>query len=180
MTPQALLDAVLKRFSVMYLSEEVQVSLLDEALETYQRLVSPFKDITTAGTATEIATPGDFLSVVVCSDTNGRWHKCNVSGSSLQVVTTPKSEAPYTIHYFVNLTGIDIEEGEIPADCVPLLRRYLRILINIENTKRHRDVIAATGIQVDLPSSDELENSKAVCEEEMVDAQAIIPMATVC
>jgi hypothetical protein len=38
--------------------------------------------------------------------------------------------------------------------------------------------MAATGIQVDLPSSEELENDKTAAEQEMEDAQAIIPMVT--
>jgi hypothetical protein len=178
MTPRELLDSAKKRFPVMYLSEPIQDDLLEEALDTYQRIAAPFKEITTAGVDTVIDLPADFLSVVVCVDAFGRWHKVLVGETALQVCTNVKSEAPFTIHYFVDLATMDIEAGTIPADCVPLLRKYLRILLNIPNTKRHREVMAATGIQVDLPSSEELENDKTAAEQEMEDAQAIIPMVT--
>lgn len=151
---------------------------MEEALETYQRIAAPFKELITVGTATEIAIPSDFLSVVVCGDANGRWHKVLVGTETMKVCTSIRSVAPYTIHYFVDLVNMDVDTGEIPADCVPLLRKYLRILLTEPNTKRHKEVMAATGIQVDLPSSEELDADKKDVEQEMEDTQAIVPMMT--
>lgn len=179
MTPRELLNAAKKRFSVIYLAEGMQESLLEEALDTYQRIVGPFEELTTSGVVTEIAKPANFLAVAVCSDQLGRWHKVLATNTTLQVCINAKSQPPYTIYYFVDLANLDIETGKIPDDSVPLLRKYLRILLDIQNMKRHREVIAVIGIQTDLPSSEELENDKTAAEQEMEDAQAIIPMATV-
>lgn len=179
MTPRELLESVAKRFSVMYLSETIQTSLLQEALETYQRIVGPFKKVTTEGTATTLNKPADFLAVAICIDKEGRWHKAIVADTLLQVCTSIKSVAPFTIYYFVNLSEMNIEKDAIPSDCIPLLKRYLNILLEIPNTARARAVMATTGVPVELTDGDTLESRKLVIEEELEESQAIIPMATV-
>lgn len=178
MTPFKLLASVVSRFSVVYLQNGTMEGLLVEALETYQRLAGPYSKVATTGTDTEVVKPDDYLSVCVCSDVNKRWHHVEETDTALTVTTTPGSKAPFIIYYFINLAELDLETGIIPPECIPLLRRYLYNLINIPNTARAREVMAATGVPIELPGEEELQVKKSDTEQEIEDSQAIIPMVT--
>lgn len=73
MTASQILAQVEAQFQVMYLSPEQRAVLLAQALRVCQAKTGPFTDITfEAGT---VDTPGDFLSVAVAMDKNGRWQE---------------------------------------------------------------------------------------------------------
>lgn len=175
MTPRELIEAVTAKFDTLYVGAAKQDQLLKDALADYQRLAGPFKKVSTVGTATSIAKPTDYLSIAICYDARKRWHEVLETDTNLVVVTTSASVAPYNIFYFVNLAELDIEKGIIPPECIPLLRRYLHNLLEIANTARARDVMQATGVQLDLSSDDELQTRKASTEQEIEDTQAMVP-----
>lgn len=180
MTPNELLADVLLRFPVMYLAETVQQSLLSQALGMYQSLAGVVEKLAIPDSS-PVETPAGYQSVAVCADTEGRWHDVTADAESetLAVVTTSKSVAPFVLHYFVNLKDLDFDEDSLPSTSITLLTEYLYTLIAIPNTQRAREAMLATGIQMELPDDNELNNRKTLLEQEMDETAAIIPMATV-
>lgn len=178
MTPRELLTDVLTRFQVVYLSDPVQESLLKQALSTYQTVVGPTAKLSILD-ALPVLKPAGFLEVAVCLDTEGRWHDVIYSATDLTVVTTTKSVAPFTLYYFLNLRGMNIDTDQLPDSSVMLLTEYLYILLAIPNTQRAREAMTVTGIQMELPDDNELNNRKSLLEQEMDESAAMIPMATV-
>lgn len=178
MTPRELLADVLTRFQVVYLTTSVQESLLKQALSTYQSVVGPTAKLSVLD-ALPVLKPAGFLEVAICLDTEGRWHDVIYSATDLTVVTTTKSKAPFTLHYFLNLRGLDLDNGVLPEDSITLLTEYLYTLLAIPNTQRAREALTVTGIQMELPDDNELNNRKSLLEQEMDESAAMIPMATV-
>lgn len=179
MTPRELLNDVLTRFQVVYLSEAVQESLLKQALATYQRIAGPVARFSVALADTPSDKPDDFSAIATCVDSQGRWHEVEEAADTLTVLSTGKSSAPFVIHYFQNLRGIDTETGTLPEECISLVSEYLYTIMAIPNTQRAREAMTITGIQMELPADSELNSRKELLEQEMDEAVAIIPMATV-
>lgn len=186
MTPDALLASVITRFPVMYLTPTNQSGVLKQALGGFQRIVGPVKKLKVAddpGTVDTIeatvAKPDDFAAVAVCLDVEGRWHNVEADDTTLTVETTSKSVWPFTITYFVDLYGSTPASYVLPPDIVPLLADYLEVLLKIPNNARAREVMATTGIQMDIPDNETLANRRMAIEAAMEEETAIIPMATV-
>lgn len=178
MTPNELLRDATEKFSVMYLTPALQDVLLRQAIATYQRIVGPRAQMTLVDN-NPVPLPGGFLNVALCCDSQGRWHDTLVTGGTVAVLTTAKSLAPFTLHYFVNLSAIDPAADHLPSGSLTLLSEYLQVLLAIPNTARAREVMTATGIQAELPGDEELASRKAVLEQEMEETCAMIPMVTV-
>lgn len=179
MTPRELLTDVLTRFQVMYLTTPVQESLLKQALSTYQTVVGPTSKLSIADAALPVSKPAGFLDVAVCLDAEGRWHEVDAATSTVTAITTSRSVAPFTMYYFLNLRGLDLDTGALPDSSITLLTEYLYTLLAIPNTQRAREAMTVTGIQMELPDDNELNNRKTLLEQEMDESAAMIPMATV-
>lgn len=179
MTPRELLTDVLTRFQVMYLTTQVQESLLKQALSTYQTVVGPTSKLSIADATLPVSKPAEFAEVAVCLDAEGRWHEADISASTVTAITTSKSVAPFTLHYFISLRNINLDTGALPDSSITLLTEYLYTLLAIPNTQRAREAMTVTGIQMELPDDNELNNRKTLLEEEMDESAAMIPMATV-
>ncbi len=190
MTPNELLDLVKAQFQVIYLDSAKLTNLLKQAIGTYQDKAGLIRKLQFGDEDTEADTPDDLLEIIGVSDAEGRWHEYRTAVSEDTVTvtvveqlypgtTTVKSLKPYTMTYFVNLRDMDLEEDELPAETIGLLRDYLEALIAIPNTARARQIATATGIQAEYSTDEELKVRKDALELAMEDSQAIIPMATV-
>ncbi len=178
MTPQELLDDVLLRFEVMYLSESLQTSILKQALSTYQSIVGATA-VLKLENATPVSLPAGFSDVAVCVDAEGRWHDVVVTDTTVAVTTFSKSVAPYSLTYFLDMRGFDLATDSLPRNSIMLLSDYLYVLLAIPNTQRAREAMTITGIQMELPDDNELNSRKTLLEQTMDETAAIIPMVTV-
>lgn len=163
---------------MVYLTTPVQESLLKQALSVYQTTAGPTAKLSIAD-ALPVSKPAGFLDVAVCLDVEGRWHDVIFSDTAVTVVTTSKSVAPFTLHYFLNLRGLDLDAGSLPESSITLLTEYVYTLLAIPNTQRAREAMTVTGLQMELPDDNELNNRKGLLEQEMDESAAMIPMATV-
>ncbi len=180
MTPNGLLELVKTQFQVIYLDSVKLTNLLKQALGAYQDKAGVVRKIQFGDDVTAVNIPDDLLEVIGATDAEGRWHEHRVTGDSIAVIQQAgKSVKPYVISYFVNLRDADTEEFELPPETVGLLRGYLEALIASLNTARARQIAAATGIQAEYPSDEDLRARVENIELTMEDSQAIIPMATV-
>ncbi len=179
MTPRELLNDVLLRFQVMYLSTQIQDSILKQALSTYQTVVGPTAKMNITDATSPVSKPAGFSEVAVCLDVEGRWHEADVGDATITVLTTKKSVKPFNLYYFLNLRGFNLESGVLPESSINLLTEYLYTLLAIPNTQRAKEAMTVTGIQLELPEDNELNNRKTLLEEEMEESAALIPMATV-
>jgi hypothetical protein len=177
-TPADILSQAKSKFSIMYLNETRLSQLLRIALGTFQDKAGLIKKEKTTGENSYIALPNNFLDIAVVMDARGAWCDWEVESDKISVVPESTHKLPYTIHYFVNLRDYPENEG-LPSEIVGKIKSYLEVLIEIENNQRHRQVLAATNMQADVPDSSELENKKQLTEQDFEDAQAIIPIATV-
>lgn len=178
MTPRDLLNDVLLRFPVMYLSSTVQDSILKQVLSVYHTIVGATARIIIADSL-PVAIPAGFDDVVTCVDSAGRWHEIVVTTTEIAVVTTTRSVAPFTLTYFISLRSLDLETGILPTSSITLLSEYLYTLLAIPNTQRAREAMAVTGIQLELPDDNVLNDRKNQLELEMEETEAMIPMVTV-
>jgi len=180
MTPNELLDLVKTQFGVLYLDSAKLTNLLKQSLGAYQDKAGVIRKLQFGDDDTEVDVPDDLLEIICIADAEGRWHEYQASTTAIAVVEqTGKSVKPYTLSYFVNLRDMDIDEDDLPPETIGTLCDYLEALVAIPNTARARQIAAATGIQGDYTSGEELRARRDTLELAMEDEQAIIPMATV-
>lgn len=177
--PANLLARVVSTYQVMYLDPARLTALLREAIDTYQDKAGFIRTAQFGDHDTEIQTPADLLEVIGVVDAEGRRHEYTVGVSSIAVIQQRKSVTPYALTYFVNLRGVDIDAGTLPAEIIGILAKYLTALIDMPNTQRARQIASATGLQVEYPTDEELRARKENIELEIEESQAIIPMMTV-
>ena len=90
-------------------------------------------------------------------------------------VASTKAVKPFRIFYFIDLAQCE----ELPPLVQSYLYEYLYIRLEIPNNKRSREVASTTGMQVELPSDEELKQRKDLIETDMEESAAIIPSAAV-
>jgi hypothetical protein len=179
MTPAELLEQAKNSFIVLYHGDPDKLTLLlRQALGTYQDKAGVIREIS-YGTGFEIAVPDDFLTVATSKDAVGNYHEVRRVDGSLRIVETSISVKPYKTHYFVNLRDYDLET-DLPPEIIGTLLDYLIALIEIPNTARGKKIALATGQQADFTSEEVLVARKQALEEAMEEAQAIIPIVSVC
>ena len=179
MTPQEILDDVLKRFMVLYHNDPEDLKrLLKQALAKYQDKAGYICE--TWYSSTVIIPPERMSGIASVYDKGKRyvpWH-VDMPEGVIVLDTLDKNEAPYCLAWFVNLRELPLDE-DLPGDCPTLLADYLEALIAVQNTERQRNAMLITGQQTqDLPTVADLRQRIKDLELEMEDNKSIIVPAS--
>jgi len=180
MTPNELKALAVSQFQILFIEDPAINALLYQALGAWQDKAGCLRKITLGADVAEVDTPEDFLDIAIVLDAEGQYHEADASAETISITEQTGSVKPYTVHYFVNLRGMDPATGQLPNDAIGKLLDYLVTLIGIANAAQQRQFAGVIGTSQDgIPDETDLRNRKDALELDMEDSQAIIPMATV-
>lgn len=179
MTPQEILDEVIRRFMVLYHNDPEDLKrLLRQALAKYQDKAGYICE--TWYSSAIILPPERLSGIASISDKKKRyvpWH-VDMPEGVIVLDVLDKNESPYCLSWFVNLRDWPLDE-DLPGDVPTLLADYLEALIAVQNTERQRNAMLITGQQTqDLSSVQDLRQRIRDIEIEMEENKSIIVPAS--
>lgn len=181
MSPQELLEEVLRRFTVLLLDEpERQEALLRQALGKYQEKAGILRRLEISDrTDAPVELPEDFLAPVSVQDSRGWYvpHRLqDAAPMSMALLPGSRHTPPFDVYYFCNLRDWPME-SDLPTQCTALVADYLEALIALPNTERLRMAHTATnmgGLLAELPSAQDLRQRIADLELLMEENKACV------
>lgn len=187
MTPNQIIKFGTERHQILLYDDPEQIeSLMRYTLTRYESKASVLNSVYIEELTNEelwLDKPEDFKSLVYAEDDRGIFQPSRLrardSVERIFVQKDNKTILPVKVHYFVSLSGIDLD-AELPRGVsVSLVMDHFFTMLDRENSKELRNSSAVTGIQ-DSSESDETLTQRIMNLETLFEGeQAILPPITV-